>query len=87
MTDQPSEARSVAEAILAALQRECARSIAEENASVEEFYSATPEEREKAGGMIDFARGKQVGSYWAPDAARRVYHEYFGAWPPNPGNY
>lgn len=84
MTDQPSEARKVAEAILAALDEECHRSVAEEHAATEAFYNRTPEEQEKTSGLVDFARGKQVGSYWAHDAARRVYREYFGEWPPNP---
>lgn len=86
MRDQPSEGRKVAEAILAALEKEHASACAEEDVVAVELRNATTEDREKAEGLREFAHGKQVGCYWAHDAARRVYHDFFGEWPPNPGN-
>jgi len=84
MTD--SEARKVADAILAALDEECARNVAQEHRSTEVWANAAPEDQEMARCNFEFARGQQVGSYWAHDVARRAYHDYFGEWPPNPGN-
>ena len=86
MTNQPSDARRAAEAILATLEEECARTLAGWHSAVEVEQNAAPEDRDNARNIANRAHGESVGSYWAHDAARRAYRDYFGEWPPNPQN-
>jgi len=81
MTAPSRDARTAAEAILAALKDNAQRDYDVWMNWVTTEVEKTPgddEDFEAVHREAKFMHGQSVGSYWAHDAARRSYHAHFG---------